>query len=139
MANSEFILQIIFLIILGCLISTLLRYSQEGDIGTFTNGAPQILEMKVKYPERDSVVKRLHNLILYKEGYVKWNKFIIISLFASIVLLYFLREEIRISELIIVSCFLFLCIDLPNRWVGAHISKGVIQEATQLYTYYSLM
>lgn len=132
-------LQIVFIIILACLVFTLLKYSQEGDISTFTFGTSQINEMKKKYPTKNSIVNRLHNLIIYREGYVKWNRFIIISMFASLVLLYFLREEVKLSEFIIVSCFLFLCIDLPNRWGHAHISKGVIQEATQLYTYHSLL
>jgi hypothetical protein len=60
-------------------------------------------------------------------------------MFVSMIILFFLRERIVLAEFIILSSFLFLAIDLPNRWANAHIQKGVIQEATQLYTLYSAL
>lgn len=134
---KELYIQVVFLIVLMGVMFTLVKYSQEGDIGTFTAGAPRLSTMKKKYPNREAVVERLHSLLIYKESHVRWNRFLIISMFASLVILYFLREEVRLSEFIMLTCFIFLCIDLPNRWGYAHISKGVIQEATQLYTYHS--
>lgn len=133
---SEFYLQLIFMIILCGVFLTLFKYSQEGDIGTFTSDVPNIYQMKNKYTDKNSIAKRLHSLLVYKESYVRWNRFILIAMFSSLVILHFLKSEIKLGEFIILSCFIFLCIDLPNRWGYAHISKGVIQEATQLYTYH---
>ncbi len=129
-------MQVIFLVILLGVMYTLLSYSQEGDIGTFTHGAPRLSEMKQKYPTAKDVVNRLHSLLIYKESYVRWNKLLVISMFASLTILYFLKEEVKLGEFIVLTCFVFVCIDLPNRWGHAHISQGVIQEATQLYTYH---
>ena len=133
---AEIYLQLVFMIVLCCVFMTFFRYSQEGDIGTFTSNAPTMSQIKKDYKTKDSIAKRLHSLIVYKESYVKWNRFLAISMFASLVILHNLREEIKLHEFILLSCFIFLCIDLPNRWGYAHVSKGVIQEATQLYTYH---
>ena len=129
-------LQIIFIVVLSALVFTLFKYSQEGDILTFTAGSPKLKEMKEKYQSKDEIVERLHSLLIYKESYVKWNRFLVISMFASLVTLYSIRGEVKLPEFILLTCFIFLCIDLPNRWGYAHISKGIIQEATQLYTYH---
>jgi len=131
-------MQIIFLVILLGVMYTLVSYSQEGDIGTFTNGVPKISDMKRKYTSQADIVERLHSLLIYKESYVRWNRLLIISMLASIVTLYFLKEEVKLSEFLMLTCFIFICIDLPNRWGHAHISKGVIQEATQLYTLFTV-
>lgn len=133
----EILLQVIFLIILCGVISTLFTYSQEGDILTYTSSCPKLDVMKRKYPDAKAVMDRMHSLLIYKESYVKWNRFILIAMFASLVILYTMKKEIKISEFIILTCFLFLCIEIPTRWSYAHVSKSVIQEATQLYTYHN--
>lgn len=115
---------------------TLLKYSKEGDILTFTGNCPSVKKLKDDYPTKDSIIERMHNLLIYKESYVRWNRFIIIAMFVSMIILHFLRDEIRISEFLLLTCFIFLAIDLPNRWAHAHIQKGVMQEATQLYSIY---
>ena len=129
-------LQIIFIVVLAALVFTLFKYSQEGDILTFTNSSPKLKEMKEKYQTRDEIVERLHSLLIYKESYVKWNRFLVISMFASLVTLYSIRGDVKLPEFILLTCFSFLCIDLPNRWGYTHISKGIIQQATRLYTYH---
>jgi hypothetical protein len=132
-------MQIIFLILLIGIVLTLLSYSKEGDILTFTGKCPSVKKLQSDYPDKDRIVERLHNLLIYKESYVRWNKYLIIAMFVSMIILFFLRERIVLAEFIILSSFLFLAIDLPNRWANAHIQKGVIQEATQLYTLYSAL
>jgi len=129
-------LQVVFLIILVGVVMTLLKYSKEGDILTFTGNCPSVKKLKDDYPTKDSIIERMHNLLIYKESYVRWNRFIIIAMFVSMIILHFLRDEIRISEFLLLTCFIFLAIDLPNRWAHAHIQKGVMQEATQLYSIY---
>ena len=133
---SQIYIQVVFLIILAGVVFTLIKYSQEGDLQTFTKGVPNLNVMKRNYPNREAVIERLHALLIYKESHVRWNRFIIISMFTSLVILYYIRGEVRLGEFIILTCFIFLAIDLPNRWGYSHISKGVIQEGTQLYTYY---
>lgn len=133
---SQLYIQVVFLIILLGVCLTLIKYSQEGDIRTFTNGAPRLNLMKKTYPNREAVMERLHSLLIYKESYVRWNRYIIIAMFTSLVILYYIRGEVKLSEFIILSCFIFLAIDLPNRWGHTHVSKGIIQEGTQLYTHY---
>lgn len=132
-------LQIVFLIILSGVVFTLFKYSQEGDILTLTSNATHLNEFSSKFPTRNDVVERLHSLLIYKEGYVRWNRYLLIAMFASLVILFFTRGEVRLSEFILTTCFLFLCIDLPSRWGHSHISQGVIQEATQLYVYHRLL
>ena len=133
---SQLYIQVIFLIILFGVVLTLLKYSQEGDISTFIRGVPNPNLMKKNYPTREAVMERLHALLIYKESYVRWNRFFIIAMFTSLVILYCIRGEVNLGEFIILTCFIFLAIDLPNRWGYTHISKGIIQEGTQLYTYY---
>ena len=129
--------QIVFLIILIGIVMTICKYSQEGDILTHMRGCPSTKELKGKYSTSESIVDRLHQLLVYKENYVKWNHILLISLFVSIVLLHFFKREITISELILVAMLIFFAIDLPNRWIHAHVQSGVIQEATQLRAIYS--
>lgn len=130
-------IQVVFLIILIGVILTLLKYSKEGDILTFTGNCPSVQKLREKFPTKDQLVERLHNLLIYKESYVRWNSFLVISMFASMVILYFLRGEVKLAEFIILTSFIFLAIDLPNRWAHSHIQKGVIQEGTQLYSLYA--
>lgn len=134
--SPQFYIQIVFLILLFALVLTLIKYSQEGDINTLTSGNTSFKEIKSRYPTRSDVVQRLHALILYKEGYIRWNRLIVISMIASLIILNFTREQIHFGEFILLSSFLFLCIEIPHRWGNAHISSGVIQEATRLFTYY---
>lgn len=130
------LIEILFLVILAGVMFTLFHYSQEGDILTFTGNAPKVREMREKYVNREQIVERLHSLLVYKESYVRWNREMIIALFVSLVILYCFRSEIRLAEVLLLTTFVFLAIDLPNRWGHAHISASVIQEGTQLYTLY---
>ncbi len=127
-------LQIIFLIILIGVILTFFKYSKEGDILTLKGKCPSVEKLLASYPSRTKIIERMHDLLIYKDNYVRWNSFLIIAMFVSLVVLYFTREKIQLSEFIILTCFIFLAIDLPNRWANAHIYKGVTQEATQLQT-----
>ena len=129
-------LESIFLLVLVGVVLTVLKYSKEGDILTFTGTCPQASKIRTLYPSKEKVVERLHALLVYKESYVRWNTFLLVAIFTSLIVLSFLRERVRIAEVIILSCFLFLAIDLPNRWAHAHIQKGVIQEATFLAGWY---
>jgi hypothetical protein len=125
-------MEITFLIILACLVYTLLTYSKEGDILTFKNGNPTPAELMKKFKSKSDVMNRLNDLLVYKESYVRWNKYMVVAIFCSIIILYFLTDTIKIPQLIILSCFIFMAIDLPSRWATSHVSYGVIQEATKL-------
>lgn len=135
------IFEIIFIIILIGVVLTCLSYSKEGDILTLQSS------MSLKHKKthkntstsKDQIVDRLHSLLIYKEGYVRWNKFIIISLFASCVILKFLDIPFSVGKLIMLSIFIFMCIDLPNRWAHSHIQSGIIQEASILFGQYKVL
>lgn len=132
-------IEISFILILCGLVFTVYKYSIEGDIKVFQDKCPNIRVLKKKYETKDQVVDRLHALLTVKESYVRWNSYMIIAIFTSMVLLQALLGEIETSKLIIVSTFIFLAIDLPNRWANAHKQKGIIQEGTHLYTLYSTL
>ena len=125
--------EILFIIILIGVVLTCLSYSKEGDILTLK---PKKLNQNLNLNSKDQIVDRLHSLIIYKESYVKWNKFIIISMFASLVIMKFLEIPLTIGKFILLSIFIFMCIDLPNRWAHSHIQSGIIQEASILLGQY---
>jgi hypothetical protein len=129
--------QIIFLVMLGATVFTLLKYTQEGDILTLSGSCPKVLEMKKKYTTRQQVVERLRDLISYSGGYVRWNRLIVLSLISAIIILYFCKEDVKLPEILILTAFIFCIIDIPNRWGHAHVQTGVNQEANQLITHFS--
>jgi hypothetical protein len=124
-----------FLMVLSGVVSTFLYYSQEGDIKTLLGNRSELNALK-EYDTPEKITQRLHDLIQYKNGYVRWNRYMIISMFVSMVLLKYFREKIEISEFFLTSVFIFAAIDLPNRWGNAHICKGVSVEASELYGKY---
>lgn len=135
------LIEIVFLIILLGVVLTLLKYTQEGDIKTFNGKCPRVSELLKMYGNKDEVVNRLFNLFSYQENYVRWNRFLVIAMFTAIVILYFKKGEgsISVIELILVASFIFLAIDLPNRWGTAHVKSGVLIEANRLMTMYQMM
>ncbi len=126
------VVEIIFIVVLIAVIRTLFTYSKEGDILTLLNGSPGMEKLKQDYTTRESIVKRLHDLLLYKESYVRWNRQAVLSIFVALILVYLLQGEIKLSPLVLTTCLVFFAIDLPNRWGHTHVSAGVIQEGTQL-------
>jgi hypothetical protein len=133
------VVEIIFVVVLLAVIRTLFTYSKEGDILTLLNGAPGMEKLKQEYKTRESIVKRLHDLLLYKESYVRWNRQAILSVFVALIVIYLLQGEIKLAPLVLTTCLIFFAIDLPNRWGHTHISAGVIHEGTQLYSLFHLV
>ena len=132
-------IEIVFIVILVGIITALFTYSQDGDINTLTQLSPKVQEIKAKYKTKDQIAQRLHNLIIYNGGYIRWPQFLIVSLFTSIIILQTLTGKVDLGYLLVLSSVIFVAIDLPNRWGQSHISSNVSQEATQLCTLHSLL
>lgn len=131
--------QIVFLVILFGVVYTLFKYSQEGDINTFIGSSPSVREIRERYTSRGQIAERLHHLLIYQNGYVRWNRILIISMFVSMIIIYLYEKEIKLEKFILLTAFIFLAVDLPNRWGHSHVRQGTIQEGTSLIShYYSL-
>lgn len=129
------IMILLFTGVLVLLTITLLLYSKEGDISNFN--VPNISKLKRLYPSKKDLLKRFHDLILYKGGIVKWNRYIIIALVMAFCIVYYYRQTVttkHIAEIIFLTCALFLAIDLPNRWLATHVQQPLVQEATIIYS-----
>lgn len=136
MADKYFTL--IFALTLVGLVVSVYKYSKDGDIATFKNGTPSPTTMLSLYPTQELTVQRMHDLLIYKESYVRWNRYLVLSIFAAFIIMKYHEREMKTGNLIVLSSFIFLIIDLPNRWANAHIQKGIVQEATQLHSLYAI-
>lgn len=131
------IMILLFTGVLVLLTITLLSYSKEGDIGNFNSNVPNIYKLKRLYPSKKELLKRFHDLILYKGGIVKWNRYIIIALVMAFCIIYYYRKTVttkHIAEIMFLTGALFLAIDLPNRWLTTHVQQPLVQEATLIYS-----
>jgi len=129
------LIDIIFLVILVAIIFTLLKYTQEGDILTLRSKS-SIRELHFKYPTKDAIVNRLHSLLIYKSGYVKWNRFMIMALFVALIITRYFREDVKLADVLVISTLIFFAIDIPNRWGASHVYSGIIEEGTILSGWY---
>lgn len=121
-----------FLIITLALCYTLYLYSKEGDIGTLTGSTPSAWKLKKLYPNQENKMKRLHDLIIYKDDHIKWNRFMVIAVFAASLIVYNLVKKFDPTKIIVTTLIVFLAIDLPNRWASAHVKSATQHEATML-------
>ncbi len=125
------IVHISFVFILCLVVYTLYSYSQEGDIQTLTRNIPK--RLRKLYPTRRKIVERMRDLLIYKNHYVKWHKFMAIALFCSTLITYHFLHRLDTPTVLILTCVIFLAIDLPNRWMSAHVHSSVSQESAMLY------
>jgi hypothetical protein len=114
---------IIFLIIITS------KYTKENDIKTFN-----IKKSEVNDP--NEIVKRLHELLIYKKEKVLWPFTLLSSMISSLALLY-IFDRLTIKNYIICVFFLFLTIELPRRWTNTHSNVAQSSEASQLLGKYN--
>jgi len=109
------------------------KYSPEGDIQTLIGSVPKPGILRKKYPTNKQLVSRLYELLIYKNGNIKWNKLLSISIFCSYFLVYYLSDVVTIPKIMVTSCLLFLVLDLPYRFEHTHLHTGISHEASMLY------
>ncbi len=129
MTSTEIIIFAILVLLLGI---TLYKYTKEGDINMFTGDVPSPWKLSKMYDTKDKIIDRLRNLVIYKYGFVRWNKLFVVSLFTAFIIVYYFRRKIFVPELILVTVIIFTVLDYPYRWSTTHIGRPLDFEATTL-------
>lgn len=123
------LLHIIFAILILSVSFTLFYYNQKGGLHTIINAD------EYKGMNKKEIVKKLRELIIYKNHYTRWNKFLIISLFFSYLVCYYFKS-VSVQNILIVALLIFIAIDSPQRWINAHVSMNISHQASVLYGMY---
>lgn len=126
---------IFLVIVIVILCYSLCVYSPEGDLKTAKGTVPSVDKLRKKYNTKKKIVDRLYDLIIMKHNAVVWNKNLGIAIVFSIVLAYITKMDMK--SLFISIFVMFIAVDLPNRWISAHINTPIFGEASVLYGFHN--
>ncbi len=127
-----------FLLFLGLIYVILNIYYKEGDINHMSRGFDYD-SMEKKYDSPKKLLTRLYQIVHYKFNYVYWIYYLLISALGSVLINYILSQmynyKINLASILVGTTIIFLCMEVPHRFITVHYNKAVEVEGTNLISY----
>ncbi len=127
-----------FLLFLGLICVILNIYHKEGDINNLSRQFDYD-SMEKKYDCPKKLLTRLYQIVHFKFNYVYWIYYLLISVLGSVLINYILSQmynyKINLGSIIVGTAIIFLCMEVPQRFVTVHYDKAVEVEGTNLISY----
>ena len=129
---------LIFVLLLIGVIISLLKYSKEGDIKILTSTEKNNLN---KIENKEKIKDCIFNLVIYKNNYIRWNIYVVLYLFTAMLIVNILTQFNNMHEqntsqiiykIILVTAIIFIFLDIPQKWIDAHIHKGAEKKIIYL-------
>ncbi len=120
-----FVLLVSFIIVI-IIIPRFFFYTPHGDINNF-------YAEKVSCKKSDEeLIETLYELSVYDYCKVRWHYTFLLSLTASIIILY-LINCVSLANIIIATVILFIAIEIPGRLENGHIKNATANKASIVY------
>jgi uncharacterized membrane protein (DUF373 family) len=124
-----------FILVLAMIIAMNNIYNKNGDIKTLTHDF-SFNKVNNEFNNKDKILSRIHNLFIYKNNYVYWIYYLVISIISALLLNLIFAEiyKVKISFVAVLSTILllFIILELPRRFINSHFEKVAEIEGVTL-------
>ena len=127
-----------FILFIGLIVVILNIYNKEGDISHLSKKFDfDTLEKTYNCPKK--ILTRLYQIVHFKFNYVYWIFYTLISIVGSVLINYILSQiynfNITLSSILLTALVIFICMEVPHRFITVHYNKAVEVEGTNLISY----
>lgn len=105
-------------------------YNREGDIELSVKGVDK---EQIKKKSVSELIDRMHQLIIYNENKVRWPYYMTIAGIASVIFTEISNSKTdQCTKLLILTFFIFMLLELPQRYESAHVRSIQTYESSLL-------